>query len=245
MCWNESGNKVSVYPHRLEGVFVARDKGKEDALVTKNLVPGEVFFGEKRVSVQNENGGKDEFRVWDPSRSKFAAAILGGVDNLWIGPKTRVLYLGEASGNTVSHVSDIIGHTGVVYAVELSNERGRDLANMAKKRTNVIPIIEDARNPDNYRMLVGMVDVIFCDITQPDQASILAKNAKLFLRINGHFVVSIKVKSIVSKSVMTYETEKVFANELYKLQNLEFRPTEQVNLEPYFDADHACVVGRY
>lgn len=183
--------------------------------------------------------------MWDPSRSKFAAAILGGVDNLWIGPKTRVLYLGAASGNTVSHASDIIGHTGVVYAVELSNERGRDLANMAKKRTNVIPIIEDARNPDNYRMLVGMVDVIFCDITQPDQASILAKNAKLFLRINGHFVVSIKVKSIVSKSVMTYETEKVFANELYKLQNLEFRPTEQVNLEPYFDADHACVVGRY
>ncbi|RZC80196.1 hypothetical protein C5167_042778 [Papaver somniferum] len=196
-----------------------KDKGKEDALVTKKLVPGEVFFGEKRVSVQNENGGKDEFRVWDPSRSKFAAAILGGVDNLWIGPKTRVLYLGAASGNTVSHVSGITGHTGVVYAVELSNERGRDLANMAKKRTNVIPIIEDARNPDNYRMLVGMVDVIFCDITQPDQASILAKNAKLFLRINGHFVVSIK--------------------------NLEFRPTEQVNLEPYFDADHACVVGRY
>lgn len=40
---------------------------------------------------------------------------------------------------------------------------------MAKKRTNVIPIIEDARHPSKYRMLVGMVDVIFSDVAQPDQ----------------------------------------------------------------------------
>ena len=40
---------------------------------------------------------------------------------------------------------------------------------MAKKRTNVIPIIEDARHPAKYRMLVGMVDVIFSDVAQPDQ----------------------------------------------------------------------------
>jgi rRNA 2'-O-methyltransferase fibrillarin len=40
---------------------------------------------------------------------------------------------------------------------------------MAKKRTNVIPIIEDARHPARYRMLVGMVDVIFSDVAQPDQ----------------------------------------------------------------------------
>ncbi|KAK7256389.1 hypothetical protein RIF29_29832 [Crotalaria pallida] len=40
---------------------------------------------------------------------------------------------------------------------------------MAKKRTNVIPVIEDARHPAKYRMLVGMVDVIFSDVAQPDQ----------------------------------------------------------------------------
>ncbi len=39
----------------------------------------------------------------------------------------------------------------------------------AKKRTNVIPIIEDARHPHKYRMLVGMVDVIFADVAQPNQ----------------------------------------------------------------------------
>ena len=46
---------------------------------------------------------------------------------------------------------------------------GRDLVNMAKQRPNVIPIIEDARHPAKYRMLVPMVDVIFADVAQPDQ----------------------------------------------------------------------------
>ena len=44
---------------------------------------------------------------------------------------------------------------GLVYAVEFSHRSGRDLINVAKKRTNVIPIIEDARHPHKYRMLVG------------------------------------------------------------------------------------------
>lgn len=35
---------------RHEGVFIAR--GKEDALVTKNLVPGSEVYGEKRISVE-------------------------------------------------------------------------------------------------------------------------------------------------------------------------------------------------
>ena len=66
----------------------------------------------------------------------------------------------------------------MVYAVEFSHRSGRDLVNMAKKRTNVIPIIEDARHPSKYRMLVGMVDVIFSDVAQPDQVCSLS----VFLR---------------------------------------------------------------
>ena len=34
----------------LPGVFIAR--GKEDVLVTKNLVPGEVVYGEKKIIVE-------------------------------------------------------------------------------------------------------------------------------------------------------------------------------------------------
>ena len=54
-------------------------------------------------------GEKVEYRVWNPFRSKLAAAILGGVDNIYMQPGSKVLYLGAASGTTVSHVSDIVG----------------------------------------------------------------------------------------------------------------------------------------
>ncbi|XVF09916.1 hypothetical protein REPUB_Repub07fG0138400 [Reevesia pubescens] len=234
----KGGSKVVVEPHRHGGVFVA--KGKEDALVTKNMVPGEAVYNEKRISVQNEDGTKVEYRVWNPFRSKLAAAILGGVDNIWIKPGAKVLYLGAASGTTVSHVSDVVGPNGVVYAVEFSHRSGRDLVNMAKKRTNVIPIIEDARHPSKYRMLVGMVDVVFSDVAQPDQARILALNASYFLKAGGHFVISIKANCIDS----TVPAEAVFQSEVKKLQQEQFKPFEQVTLEP-FERDHACVVGGY
>uniref|UniRef100_A0A8B9T9R7 rRNA 2'-O-methyltransferase fibrillarin n=1 Tax=Anas platyrhynchos TaxID=8839 RepID=A0A8B9T9R7_ANAPL len=174
----------------LGGVFICR--GKEDALVTRNMVPGESVYGEKRISVE-DGDTKVEYRAWNPFRSKLAAAILGGIDQIHIRPGTKVLYLGAASGTTVSHVSDIVGPEGLVYAVEFSHRSGRDLINVAKKRTNVIPVIEDARHPHKYRMLIGMVDVIFADVAQPDQSRIVALNAHNFLRNGGHFVISIKV----------------------------------------------------
>lgn len=80
---------------------------------------------------------------------------MGGIDNIHIKPGYKVLYLGAASGTTVSHVSDIVGPEGCVYAVEFSQRSGRDLLGVAKKRTNIIPIIEDARHPHKYRMVVG------------------------------------------------------------------------------------------
>jgi rRNA 2'-O-methyltransferase fibrillarin len=145
-------------------VFVAR--GKEDLLVTKNFAPGESVYGEKRISVEGVDAIKTEYRVWNPFRSKLAAGILGGLEDIFIKPGAKVLYLGAASGTSVSHVADIVGDEGVVYAVEFSHRSGRDLINMAKKRVNVIPIIEDARHPQKYRMLIGMVDVIFADVAQ-------------------------------------------------------------------------------
>merc|ERR1719457_163841 len=144
------GAKVVIEPHRHEGVFIAR--GKEDALVTKNMAVGESVYGEKRIAVEDE-AGKIEYRVWNPFRSKLAAAVLGGVDKIHMPPGSKVLYLGAASGTSVSHVSDIVGPEGMVYAVEFSHRSGRDLLNVAKKRTNIIPIIEDARHPHKYRML--------------------------------------------------------------------------------------------
>ncbi|KAJ1758538.1 Small subunit processome complex component [Coemansia sp. RSA 2523] len=232
------GAKVVVEPHRHEGIFVAR--GKEDLLVTKNLVPGESVYGEKRVSVDGADGTKVEYRVWNPFRSKIAAGVLGGVDKIFIAPGKKVLYLGAASGTTVSHVADVVGAEGAVYAVEFSHRSGRDLINMAKKRTNVVPIVEDARYPQKYRMLVPMVDVIFADVAQPDQARIIALNAHQFLKNDGHIVISIKANCIDS----TVEASKVFASEVKKLQEEKIKPLEQLTLEPY-ERDHAIVIGVY
>ncbi|CAG8748957.1 13244_t:CDS:2, partial [Cetraspora pellucida] len=230
------GSKVIIEPHRHPGVFVAR--GKEDLLVTKNLVSGESVYGEKRISVEGPDGIKTEYRVWNPFRSKLAAGILGGVDDIYIAPGKKVLYLGAASGTTVSHVADIVGPEGIVYAVEFSHRSGRDLINVAKKRTNVIPIIEDARHPQKYRMLMNMVDVIFADVAQPDQARIIALNAHHFLKNNGNIVISIKANCIDS----TVEAATVFAREVKKLQEERIKPQEQLTLEPY-ERDHALVIG--
>ncbi|KAL5494446.1 hypothetical protein EMCRGX_G015781 [Ephydatia muelleri] len=225
------------------GVFIAR--GKEDALVTKNMIPGDSVYGEKRIAIETVQQDtneklKIEYRVWNPFRSKLAAAILGGVDKIHMKPGSKVLYLGAASGTTVSHVSDLVGPEGLVYAVEFSHRSGRDLLNVAKKRTNIIPIIEDARHPHKYRMLIGMVDVVFSDVAQPDQARILALNCHMFLKNQGHFVISIKANCIDS----TAEPAVVFAGEIKKLQSEKLKPQEQLTLEPY-ERDHAVVVGTY
>ncbi|KAA6411890.1 MAG: rrna methyltransferase nop1 [Lasallia pustulata] len=244
----KGGFMTIIEPHRHPGVFVAR--GKEDLLVTKNITPGESVYGEKRISVGNSantvNGDdtapatKTEYRVWNPFRSKLAAGILGGLDDIFIKPGAKVLYLGAASGTSVSHVADIVGPTGTVFAVEFSHRSGRDLINMATHRTNVIPIIEDARHPLRYRMLVSMVDVIFADVAQPDQARIVGLNAHLYLKVGGGVVVSIKASCIDSTAV----PEAVFTQEVTKLREERIKPLEQLTLEP-FERDHCIVVGRY
>ncbi|EEC44715.1 predicted protein [Phaeodactylum tricornutum CCAP 1055/1] len=240
----KGGTKVIVEPHRHEGVFVA--KGKEDALVTLNSTPGVAVYGEKRISVEvppatgETVATKVEYRVWNPFRSKIAAAILGGVENIWIKPGYKVLYIGAAAGTSVSHVSDIVGPTGAVYAVEFSHRPGRDLLGVAKQRTNIIPIIEDARHPLKYRMLIGMVDSVFADVAQPDQARIVALNSHYFLKNGGHAVIAIKASCIDS----TAAPEAVFQREVEKLRSENFKPIEQVTLEPY-ERDHAVVVAEY
>ena len=78
-------------------------------------------------------------------------------------------------------------------------------------------------------MLMSMVDVIFADVAQPDQARIVALNAHHFLKNGGHAVVSIKANCIDS----TAPAEVVFAAEVKRMQEENFKPHEQLTLEPY------------
>lgn len=103
-----------------------------------------------------------------------------------------------------------------------------------------MPIIEDARHPHKYAMVVGIVDTIFADVAQPNQAQIVAQNAHKFLKNDGFAVISIKANCIDS----TAEPEAVFAKEVNKLREESFKPIEQVTLEPY-ERDHAAVVAKF
>jgi len=231
--------QVVIEPHRHEGAFVS--KGRDDSLVTKNMVPGESVYGEKRLVAESEDKeSKVEYRVWNPFRSKLGAGIVGGIGQMPIKPGSKVLYLGAASGTTVSHVSDMVGPEGVVYAVEFSHRSGRDLTNMAKRRPNIVPIVEDARQPQRYRMFIGMVDVIFSDVAQPDQARIVTLNASYFLKNDGAILISIKANCVDS----TAAPEAVFAMEVENLKKDGCKPKEQLTLEPYH-RDHALVLAVY
>jgi rRNA 2'-O-methyltransferase fibrillarin len=108
------GSNTVLEPHRHPGIFIA--KGKDHMLVTKNLVPGESVYGEKRISIEGGvDGTKIEYRVWNPFRSKLAAGVLGGLDDIFIKPGKKVLYLGAASGTSVSHVADIVGPVSGIF----------------------------------------------------------------------------------------------------------------------------------
>ena len=98
---------------------MAAGKGKEAMLVTKNIAPGESVYGEKRITIDGGvDGTKVEYRVWNPFRSKLAAGVLGGMDHIYIAPGKKVLYLGAASGTSVSHVADIVGPVRISQFIE-------------------------------------------------------------------------------------------------------------------------------
>ena len=223
-----------VRPHpKFEGVYLIDGKGQE-RLGTLSLTPGENVYGEETVKA-----GDKEYRIWDPFRSKLAAAILKGIHKVPIREKSRVLYLGAASGTTVSHVSDIVGREGVVYCIEFAQRSFRDLLNrVSRNRKNTVPIFEDARFPTRYRSMISTVDSVYCDIAQPDQGRILSENLDTFLQKPGDFLLAIKARSIdVAK-----DPDIIFREEIDVLKKRGYSTAEMVRLDP-FEKDHCMVRG--
>ncbi|MCW4029205.1 MAG: fibrillarin-like rRNA/tRNA 2'-O-methyltransferase [Candidatus Bathyarchaeota archaeon] len=205
-------------------------------LGTKNLTPGLSVYGERLVKYR-----RVEYRVWDAFRSKLAGAIIKGLQNVPIEPGSKVLYLGAASGTTPSHVSDIVGETGQVYCVEFAQRSLRDLVNnVATFRPNISPMLEDARMPERYAMFIsGKVDVIYCDVAQPEQAKLLADNADVFLKQGGWVMLACKSQSID----VTMAPEAVYKQEAAILRKRGFDVKEIVELDP-FDKAHAMIVAQ-
>ncbi|MCA6212987.1 fibrillarin-like rRNA/tRNA 2'-O-methyltransferase [Thermococcus sp. 101 C5] len=224
---------MNVKKHKFPGVYIVIDDDGSEKIATKNLVPGQKVYGERVIKWEGE-----EYRIWNPNRSKLGAAILNGLKNFPIKPGSTVLYLGIASGTTASHVSDIVGWEGKIFGIEFSPRVLRELVPLVEERRNIIPILGDATKPEEYRALVTKVDVIFEDVAQPTQAKILIDNAKAYLKSGGYGMISVKSRSID----VTKEPEEVF-KEVEKELSEYFEVVERISLEPY-EKDHALIVVR-
>jgi fibrillarin-like pre-rRNA processing protein len=167
-------------------------KARGYAIYTISYAPGTNVYGEKVV-----RKGGNEFREWDPTRSKLGAAIMKGCPNVFIRSGDLVLYLGAATGTTASHVSDMVGRDGFVFALDFAPRVVRDLVFVCEKRNNMAPLLEDANKPETYKdKITKKVDVVFQDIAQREQVKIFLKNVNMFLKPGGYGLLCVKARSI-------------------------------------------------
>ena len=215
----------------IEGMYQIKIDQK-NRLATRNQVPGVSVYGERLLKVENE-----EYRLWDPYRSKFAAAFLSGMKLLPQLKGQNILYLGVSTGTTPSHFSDIIGD-GFIYGVEFSPKVMRKFYRLAEQRPNLIPILADARRPEEYSSYVFEVDLLYQDVSQPEQATIFGRNAEEYLKPGGIGVIAIKSQSID----VSLEPQEVFSNQMRVLEDtFGLKVIENSTIDAY-EKKHAVMI---
>jgi len=213
--------KESVIP----GIWEDRNK-----LLTKTL------SGAQGLQVYNEHFMKKnrvEYRSWNPYRSKLAAAILKKLPPVQMSSSSQVLYLGAATGTTVSHVSDIVSQ-GMVYAVECAPVAMTKLLRITKHRKNIIPLLQDASHPDRYRAFVPQVDLVYQDIAQRRQADIFIDNMNTYAKPDAQGILMVKARSIdvsLAPKQAYDQVEGILKNKGFTILSMKI-------LTPY-DKDHA------
>ena len=191
----------------------------------------------KGIKVYNEHlttHNKIEYRSWNPYRSKLAAALLKGLTPT-LTPKTHLLYLGAATGTTISHLSDILTN-GTIYAVENSPLAVNELLKLTANRPNIIPILQDAFHPERYTTLVPPVDYIYQDISQRHQADIFTTNITRYLKKQGEAIIMVKARSI-DVALKPQQAYTLVTTHL-KQQGLTIKNI--YDLSPY-EKDHAAI----
>ena len=192
-------------------------------------------YGERWTTV-----GERKYRSFEPARSKLAAALSRG----WTGPLPlageRWLYLGAASGTTASHVADLVGPAGRLYAVERSVRPFSRLLQVAERWPNLLPILGDARAPEAYGEIVPIVDGIYADVAQPDQVDLVVANARLFGKDRGGAIVIALKTSSMGRGASA--TEHLRAAEEALPRELTLAPS--VRLDPFYRS-HYLVGGRH
>lgn len=208
-------------------------RGRRTALYTRNLVPGKQVYGERLVS----QGGV-EYREWNPSKSKLGATIMCGCPNTGLRAGMTVLYLGASTGTTPSHVSDIVGKEGFVFALDFAPRVVRELVFLCEQRPNMAPLLEDAFHPERYSGKIPQVDVVYQDIAQRNQAEIFLKNCAQFLKKGGYGLLAVKARSVDVAAL----PKDIFRDVQKKIEK-ELVIIDQRKLEP-FEKDHMFFVCR-
>ncbi|NHJ00581.1 MAG: fibrillarin-like rRNA/tRNA 2'-O-methyltransferase [Candidatus Heimdallarchaeota archaeon] len=214
----------------IEGMYILKDE--KPRLVTQNKTPGKAVYGEQLINVEGV-----EYRTWDPYRSKFAAAYLSGMKQLPQIFDEKILYLGVSTGTTASHFSDILDK-GLIYGIEFSPKVMRKFFRLSEQRTNLVPILADARKPEEYSKFIFSVDLIYQDVAQPDQATIFGRNANEFLKQGGKGVLAIKSQSID----VSLEPEEVFSNQMKELEDKFSLSILEFSTIDTFEKKHAIIV---
>jgi len=217
---------TKITPHKIFEVY--RDDRR---IYTKSLLPGITHF-EERTARQ----GGDEYREFDPTRSKLSAMIMKGCTNVGIRKNDVVLYLGASHGYTISFVSDIVGEEGLIFGIDPAPRVMRDLVFLAKERKNIVPLLANANHPEEYVPRVSGVDIVYQDIAQRNQEDIFVRNCKLFLKKGGYGLLAVKARSIDVRrrpkdifEEIRQHLEKIFTVIDYKI------------LEP-FQKDHCMII---
>ncbi|MDD2626201.1 MAG: fibrillarin-like rRNA/tRNA 2'-O-methyltransferase [Candidatus Methanomethylophilus sp.] len=198
-------------------------------LYTVSAAPGTRVYGERTPTVDGV-----EYREWNPQRSKLAAYIAKGGRCLPLRKGFNVLYLGASSGTTASHVSDLV-NPGRVYCIEFAPRMFRDLIANCTPRPNMMPILADATQPQQYQFVVGSADVVYEDVAQKGQADILADNMEVFGAQYG--MVAVKARS----EDVTAAPATVFRKTEARLQERGLKILDVRSLEP-FEVSHEMIV---
>jgi fibrillarin-like pre-rRNA processing protein len=199
---------------------------------TRNAVKGVSVRKERR-----KRDGRNEWRLWDPTKSKVAASILRTKMNpskIIPQPGNACLYLGSSTGGTVSHIHDCVcgagnHHKGQIIAIDISSRMMRELVNLSENRPGIVPVLGDARKIGQLAPFINKkVDWLHQDLSISDQAKTFVRIAEVFLKKNGIALLSLKA---ASERVADGNLENKYENahEILRKSNLEI--IERIDLK--------------
>jgi fibrillarin-like pre-rRNA processing protein len=217
-------SQIEIRKHpKFFNVFIS-GPAEKSRLYTKNRDRGYRVYGERLIDYK-----ESEYREWDPFRSKLAALLLENPVNNFLTDDLNSLYLGASSGTTISHLSDIVTN-GIIYGVEFAERSIRQLIQNSSRRKNIIPIFADARYPEKFaKSIFSKIDLIYQDVSQPNQAEIALNNSNYYLSDKGLLVLAIKSQSIDS----IQKSEYIYAQEKEILENGGYEIIESINIHKY------------